>query len=171
MSWPPFSPGTAATRVGCAWPWPCTDVSRLPTTNTTARATAAVTMNDARLRILISSNLPAPGIQRTRENTRRRDTRSSRRADIGGSMIDDLFIDHRFVNLPRRRRRRRRGFERHFLHAPIAELADIELVLAAAVDGIHRPEFLQHLPRPPELADDPAVERHLEDLAVVIEVV
>src|SRR5688572_26477023 len=51
MSWPPFSPGTAATRVGA--PWPCTDVSRLPATNTTARATAAVTMNDARLRILI----------------------------------------------------------------------------------------------------------------------
>ena len=41
------------------------------------------------------------------------------------------------------------------LHLPVPELVDVQLVLVTTIDRVHRPEPLQELSGPPELADDP----------------
>src|SRR5579883_3370892 len=47
--------------------------------------------------------------------------------------------------------------QRHLLHPQIANLADVKIVLAAAVDGVDEVEFLRGSPGPAELADHGAV--------------
>src|SRR5437868_11062616 len=57
------------------------------------------------------------------------------------------------------------------LDAQVSDFADIEIVLAAAVDGIDRAELFELLARTSELADDRPVELDLVDLAIVVDVV
>src|SRR5271167_3071112 len=57
--------------------------------------------------------------------------------------------------------------QRELLHAPVGELAGVDLIGAPAIELMHGAEFLQQLSRPSELAEDLSVELHLIDLAVV----
>src|SRR5207248_1449749 len=62
----------------------------------------------------------------------------------------------------RRRLSRRSGLaDRQLLHSEVADFADIERALAAAVDRVDRAELLQQLARPAELSDHRSVELHL----------
>src|SRR6185436_19648935 len=56
--------------------------------------------------------------------------------------------------------------ERHLLHAPVGHLADQQLVLVAAVDGIGEPELFRQFPGGAELSDDFAIELNLVDRRV-----
>ena len=56
--------------------------------------------------------------------------------------------------------------QRQSLHPPVAQLADEQLVLGPAIDGVHETEFLQLLAGPAELADDLPVQVHLVDRGV-----
>src|SRR5437762_2399537 len=57
--------------------------------------------------------------------------------------------------------------QRDLLYSPVRELADEQLVLAAAVDGVHHVELFRQPAGAAELADDLSVELELVDLAVV----
>src|SRR5262245_29663320 len=61
--------------------------------------------------------------------------------------------------------------QRQLLYSEVADLADIEDVLGAAIDRVDRAELFQQLARPAKLADDGAIEAHLVDLAGGIEIV
>src|SRR5437588_9961306 len=61
--------------------------------------------------------------------------------------------------------------QRQPLHSEVADFADVDGVLGAAIDRVDRAELLEQLARPPELADDRAIEAHLVDLARGIEIV
>src|SRR5260370_11568271 len=61
--------------------------------------------------------------------------------------------------------------QRYLLDSQIADLADIEVVLAAAIDGVDEIELLRGPPGLAELADNGAVELELVDLAGDIDVV
>src|SRR5437867_8305306 len=54
-----------------------------------------------------------------------------------------------------------------FLHPPVRQLANEQLVLAAAVDGVDNAELLRQLPGAAEFADDAPVELELVDFTVV----
>ena len=47
--------------------------------------------------------------------------------------------------------------EHQFLYSKIGKLTDKESVFAAAVDGVDRPEFLEHSPGTPKFAEDRSV--------------
>src|SRR5438874_948311 len=61
--------------------------------------------------------------------------------------------------------------QRQLLHSEVADFADVEGVLGAAIDRVDRAELLEQLARPAERADDRAIEAHLVDLAGGIEIV
>src|SRR5689334_9713753 len=50
--------------------------------------------------------------------------------------------------------------EHQLLHAKIGKLADKESVFAAAIDGVHRPEFLEQPSGTAKFAEDRAVQAH-----------
>src|SRR5436309_15509202 len=54
-----------------------------------------------------------------------------------------------------------------FLHPPVRQLANEQLVLATAVDGVGDAELFRQLAGAAELADDAAVELELVDFTVV----
>src|SRR5580698_6884636 len=58
----------------------------------------------------------------------------------------------------------------YLLHSPVADLAHVKLVVAAAVDGVDRAELLRQFARPAEFADDAAVQLQLVDLAVTVDI-
>src|ERR1700730_6635648 len=60
--------------------------------------------------------------------------------------------------------------QRELLHAPVRNFTDVELIFVPAVDFVDRSEFLQLLAGLAELAEDLAIELHLVDFAVVIEI-
>ena len=57
------------------------------------------------------------------------------------------------------------------LHSPVAELSHVELVLGAAIYGVDCAEFLGELSGSAELAHQVAIQLHLVDFAVHIDVV
>src|SRR4030095_12553444 len=61
--------------------------------------------------------------------------------------------------------------QRQLLYSEVADFADIEDVLGAAIDRVDRAELLPQPARPAELADDRSIEAHLVDLAGGIEIV
>src|SRR5262245_13723708 len=61
--------------------------------------------------------------------------------------------------------------QRQLLDPEVADFADVERVLGAAIDRVDRAELLEQLARPAELSEDRAVEAHLVDLASGIEIV
>src|SRR5262245_60738442 len=63
------------------------------------------------------------------------------------------------------------SMQRYLLDSQIGNLADVEVVLAAAVDGVDEVELLRGPPRPAKLADHGAVQLQLVDLAGDIDVV
>src|SRR5689334_7324069 len=54
--------------------------------------------------------------------------------------------------------------QRQLLHAPVNQLADVQLVLAAAIDGVDRSELLRQLTRAAEAPDDAPIEFGFVDL-------
>src|SRR5205807_8549808 len=56
---------------------------------------------------------------------------------------------------------------RDFLCTPVPDLPDAEIVFRPGGDAVDHAEFLRHLARLPELADDLAVQADLVDLPVV----
>src|SRR5713101_2330972 len=60
--------------------------------------------------------------------------------------------------------------QRELLHSPVAGFADVQVVLAAAINGIGRAELFQLLSRFAEPADQPAGEIHLVDFAVDVKI-
>jgi hypothetical protein len=54
-----------------------------------------------------------------------------------------------------------------FLHSPICNFTHNDLILAAAIDFMRRPEFLQKLSRSPELPDNFPTKLHLVDFAIL----
>src|SRR5712671_4314644 len=61
--------------------------------------------------------------------------------------------------------------QRDLLDPQIADFADQQIVLVAAVDGVHGTEFLRHLAGAAEFADDRPVQFHLVDFAGLVDVV
>src|SRR5438105_1614147 len=59
---------------------------------------------------------------------------------------------------------------RELLHPEVADFADVERILGAAVDRVQRAEFLRQLTRPAELADHRPVQADLVDLTPGIEI-
>src|SRR5262245_23211282 len=57
--------------------------------------------------------------------------------------------------------------QRDLLRAPIPDLADPQIVLSPAVDGVDHSELFGHLAGLPELAHDLSAELHFVDLAVI----
>src|SRR4029078_2183823 len=57
------------------------------------------------------------------------------------------------------------------LYSEVADLADIEDVLRAAIDRVDRAELFQELARAAKLANDRSIQAHLVDLARGIEIV
>src|SRR5271156_3383168 len=68
-------------------------------------------------------------------------------------------------------RRDRVSVQRELLHPQIAEFADQETVLGAAVDGVDEVELLRQPTRPAELSDHRSVQLQLVDLAADVDVV
>src|SRR6187549_2185971 len=61
--------------------------------------------------------------------------------------------------------------QRQLLYSEVADLADIEDVLRAAIDRVDRAELFQKLARAAKLANDRSIQAHLVDLARGIEIV
>src|SRR4051812_49255008 len=61
--------------------------------------------------------------------------------------------------------------EHQFLHSKIGKLTDKESVIAAAVDGVNRPEFLEQPSGPAKFAEDRSVQAHPIYLTRPIDVV
>src|SRR4051812_15630217 len=60
--------------------------------------------------------------------------------------------------------------QRELLYPEVPDFANVERVLGAAVDRVHRAEFLQQLARPAELSDHRPVQAHLVDFTAGIEI-
>src|SRR6266496_1905680 len=69
------------------------------------------------------------------------------------------------------RRASARRPHRQLLYAPVPRLSDVDLVFIPAIDGVDRPEFLQLLAGPTELAQHLSIEIDFIDVAVDIEIV
>ena len=63
------------------------------------------------------------------------------------------------------------SMQRELLHSQVANLANVERVFVAAVDGIQRPELLRQLTRSAKLADPRSIQAQFVNLAIVIDIV